>query len=61
MSLKSETLLNELIELTQRNIDAAKLFTTYSIEQLNWKENPKRHGPCWGVLKVGVGRRSKAG
>ncbi len=47
MSLKSETLLNELIELTQRNIDAAKLFTTYSIKQLNWKENPK----SWSVLE----------
>ncbi|AUC16811.1 hypothetical protein BTO06_17410 [Tenacibaculum sp. SZ-18] len=47
MSLKSETLLNELIELTQKNIDAAELFKNYTTEQLNWKENTE----SWSILE----------
>ena len=45
--MTSEKLLQELLELTRRNLNAAESFKTNSIEKLNWKNDAE----SWSVLE----------
>jgi len=45
--MTSEKLLQELLELTRRNLNAAESFKTNSIEKLNWKNDAE----SWSVIE----------
>ena len=47
MVLTSNNLLQDLLELTRKNLYTAKNFKNQSTDYLNWKENPE----SWSVLE----------